>query len=107
MLTRFRGIAAFLFGCGMISFFAPAARAQQATPLPKDFDTKGEYVGMAGAYMKCILNGNPDGLCDSIMKSKVKVTGTATADFLDKGTRPIQAEPLTVTAKGWSRSRSS
>ncbi len=84
MLTRFRGIAAIVFGFGMISLLAPAAHAQQATPLPKDFDVKGEYVGMAGSYMKCILNGNPM-FVRFDQKSKVKVTGTATADFLDKG----------------------
>ena len=84
MMTKFRGIAAFVFGCGMISLFAHAALAQKATPLPKDFDVKGEYVGMRGGYMQCILNGNPT-LVRFDQKSKVKVTGTATADFLDKG----------------------
>jgi len=86
MSAQFRRIVAFAFGCGMMSL-APAALAQQAqqpTPLPKDFNVKGEFEGISGNYMKCILNGNPT-LVHFNDKSKVKVTGTATPEFLDKG----------------------
>jgi hypothetical protein len=86
MSTRLRRMIALAFGCAMISILATAAlaQAQQPTPLPKDFDTKGEFEGMAGNYMKCLLNGNLM-FVRFDQKSKVKVTGTATADFLDKG----------------------
>jgi hypothetical protein len=86
MSAQFRRIVAFAFGCGMISLAtaALAQQAQQPTPLPKDFDVKGEFEGLSGNYMKCILNGNPM-LVHFDDKSKIKVTGTATADFINKG----------------------
>jgi hypothetical protein len=85
MSARYRRIAAFVFGCGMIAMFAPAARAQQATPLPKDFDkVKGEFESIAGNGMICVLNGNRM-FVRFDKKSKVYVTGTATVDALEKG----------------------
>ena len=86
MSARFRQFVVFAFGCGLISLVAPMASAQQAQPkpLPKDFDVKGEYDGIQGSYMICILNGNRT-LVRFDQKSKIKVTGTATVDFLEKG----------------------
>jgi hypothetical protein len=92
MLTRFRQIAAFAFGCGTISLLASTALAQvlpaQQQPhivtLQRFPATKGEYVGMAGSYMKCILNGDPV-MVQFDKNSKVKITGTASADALAVG----------------------
>lgn len=87
MSAQLRRLVACMVGCGVISLLAPMASAQQAgqpKPLPKDFDTKGEFEGMAGNYMKCILDRNPTYVRFD-QKSVVKVTGTATPDFLDKG----------------------
>lgn len=85
--VRFRRMMTFALACGTTVWFAAAAVAQQAQPpkpLPKDFDVKGEFEGMAGNYMKCILNGNPTYVRFD-QKSTVKITGTATVDFLEKG----------------------
>ena len=86
MSAQLRRIVVFAFGCGMMSLAtaALAQQAQQPTPLPKDFDIKGEFEGLSGNYMQCILNGNRT-LVHFNEKSKVKVTGTATADFISKG----------------------
>jgi hypothetical protein len=89
MLNQIRWIAA--FGCGMLLLLAQAAQAQYLQPAQpkivtlKNFSTKGEYVGMSGGYMKCILDGTPVTVQFDPTKSKIKVTGTAMADYLGPG----------------------
>jgi hypothetical protein len=93
MLTRSRRIAAFAFGCGMILLLAPAAQAQlypQRTNQPQiitlqRFPTKtGEYLGMSGGYMACMLDGAKV-MVQFDKNSKLKVTGMATPDALATG----------------------
>lgn len=85
MCTRFRQFAAFAVACGAFSIVAPPARAQvlgqQRTVNLPAFKSTGEFVGMSGNYMKCVLDGQPV-YVQFDQQSKVKVTGTATVDFL-------------------------
>jgi hypothetical protein len=91
MLLPCRRVAVFAAAIGTALLFAPSVRAQvyrypqkQVINLPT-FKTTGEYVGMQGSYMKCILDGTPVLVQFVNQKSKVKVTGTATSDFLAPG----------------------
>ncbi|HEX3997710.1 MAG TPA: hypothetical protein VHX65_04070 [Pirellulales bacterium] len=93
MRTRSRQLAACTISCTAFLLFAPAARAQlqpglqpgqRVINLPT-FKTTGEYVGMSGGYMKAILDGTQVIVQFDAQKSKVKVTGRATADFLAPG----------------------
>jgi hypothetical protein len=114
MSIQFRRIAVFAFGCAGAFLLAPAAQAQvPQTRQPQvitlqNFSGKGEYVGMAGPYMKCLLDGTL--VTVQFDKStKIKVTGAATADYLaagmyvafkgtfdrhEKGTEPIKEVQL-------------
>jgi hypothetical protein len=108
MMIQFRRIAAFTLGCAAAFLLAPATQAQslkqpQIITL-QNFSGKGEFVGMSGPYMKCILDGSL--VTVQFDKStKIKVTGAATADYLaagmyvafkgsfdrhEKGTEPIK-----------------
>ena len=108
MFIQFRRIAAFTFGCATAFLLAPATQAQslkqpQIITL-QNFSGKGEFIGMSGPYMKCILDGSL--VTVQFDKStKIKVTGTATPDYLaagmyvafkgsfdrrEKGTEPIK-----------------
>ena len=91
MFLPYRKIAIFAAAIGAALLFVPSARAQylyrpkqQVINLPT-FKTTGEYVGMQGGYMKCILDGTPVIVQFVNQKSKVKVTGTATPDFMAQG----------------------
>lgn len=94
MLKRNQSIAAIAISCGVLSILASATQAQVFSPLRTNqpqvvtlqaFHNKtGEFVGMSGNYLKCILDGTP--VTVQFQKnSRVKVTGAATADALAPG----------------------
>ena len=94
MLNRYQPAVAFAFGCTLVSLFASAVQAQQLYPqrpnqpqvitYPVFHNKIGEYAGMQGSYMKCILDGTQV-MVQFQKTSKVKVTGMATADALAPG----------------------
>ncbi len=115
MFIQLRRIAAFAIGCAAVFLFVSAAQAQVLQPprqpqviTLQNFSGKGEFVGMSGPYMKCILDGSL--VTVQFDKStKIKVTGAATADYLaagmyvafkgtfdrhEKGTEPIKEVQL-------------
>jgi hypothetical protein len=88
MVIRTPRLAILAASFGAALLLAPLAHAQYYRVQPKQvinlptFKTTGEYVGMQGQYMKCILDGSPVIVQFVNQQSKVKVTGTATPDFL-------------------------